>query len=100
MREGDDRNVPILAVTAHAMKGDREKCLDAGMDDYLAKPFQTEQLATLLARWLSDRPARGATPRDTVGPDPPTDDEGTGAPTADPLRREPATAVAAGDDEV
>lgn len=45
------RHVPIIAVTANAMKGDREQCLAAGMDDYLAKPIQLETLRAVLHRW-------------------------------------------------
>ena len=49
---GSPARVPIVAMTAHAMKGDREQCLAAGMDDYLPKPFRPAQLVDCLGQWL------------------------------------------------
>jgi len=56
------RRVPIIALTAHSMRGDRQRCVDAGMDDYLAKPFTRAELRRVLERWLAGGASRTAAP--------------------------------------
>jgi CheY-like chemotaxis protein len=48
------RPVRMIAMTAHAMQGHREACLDAGMDDYIAKPIDPQALATMVRKWLDE----------------------------------------------
>jgi CheY-like chemotaxis protein/HPt (histidine-containing phosphotransfer) domain-containing protein len=60
--EAKSRHLPIIAMTANAMQGDRDRCLAAGMDDYLAKPIDITLLAEMLAQWLPSEAASPAPP--------------------------------------
>src|ERR1035438_4860350 len=75
IRRSPRPHVPIVAVTAHAMVGDRQRCIREGMDDYLSKPVMLDALADVLATWLP-----GFTPRNIL-------------PTAEPAVAQPAGAT-------
>ena len=75
--KGKARHTPIIAVTASAMKSDQERCLAAGMDDYLAKPLRLEALAGVLARWAPGG-SDAAGPGDQLNPPPADPSESAG----------------------
>lgn len=58
---GTNKHHVIIAMTAHALKGDKEKCIQSGMDDYLTKPVDVQALDTMLARWVLDKKPAAAT---------------------------------------
>jgi PAS domain S-box-containing protein len=88
--EGPNQRCPVIAVTAHAMDGDRQRCLDAGMDDYVTKPMRHADVADTLSRWI---PAK-TDPSSTV--DPGEEEPAPAAQTPDRGRRqERSIAVAA-----
>ena len=64
--------LPIVAMTANAMAGDRQKCLDAGMDDYLSKPVDRRLLESCIALWLQRSPRRAGQPRAALNVPAPT----------------------------
>ena len=86
-------HVPVIAMTAHAMGGDEARCLAAGMDDYVTKPFQPEQLHTVLRLLRPGRGTQGAAPAVT----PPTAATAAAAPKAATDERVRAALLAAGD---
>jgi CheY-like chemotaxis protein/HPt (histidine-containing phosphotransfer) domain-containing protein len=71
--EGEGRHTPVIAMTASAMKGDRERYLEAGMDDYVSKPVTPESLEAVLKHWV--RPPRVATPAASTLEPPPSSAE-------------------------
>ncbi len=78
-----DPRIPIIAMTAHALKGDRERCLKAGMDDYIPKPITPRNLAEMLERWLT-RDEKGDKPDRDGGPPLSVPSDMPGPPVFDP----------------
>ena len=92
MRKERTSSIPIIAMTAHAMSGDREKSIAAGMNDHITKPIDPEQLFGTLVRWIGRkgerRPAEAAFAAATVrGPEPTLPDELPGFDLAEGLQR-------------
>ena len=63
----NERRIPIIAMTADAMKGDREKCIEAGMDDYIAKPIKREVVFEVISKWVLEKSAQNHEGEDDKG---------------------------------
>ncbi|MDP3184406.1 MAG: response regulator [Anaerolineales bacterium] len=70
--EGGEKHIPIIAMTAHVLKGDRERCLEAGMDDYVSKPLESQAFLAALDRWALPHAEGAPRPADKMEtqPDP------------------------------
>jgi CheY-like chemotaxis protein len=67
-REGGDRRTPIIALTAYALDGNRERCIESGMDDYISKPVHRDLLLETLRRWLPPSGGVSRASRTGAGP--------------------------------
>jgi CheY-like chemotaxis protein/HPt (histidine-containing phosphotransfer) domain-containing protein len=76
---GDAQRIPIIAVTANAVEGDRESCLEAGMDDYLSKPFRQDGLRAMLEKWSGRAPAPADPPAAENAAPPPRESDAGGS---------------------
>ena len=87
-----NHQIPIIAMTAYAFRGDRERCLDAGMDDHLTKPIELATLVATLEKWLNPANQRGPAKEDAVKEHPPGGSQDPDSPATYPeeLIHEPA----------
>ncbi len=95
-RERDGERVAIAAMTAHALPDDRQRCLDAGMDEYLSKPVQLGELVRVVAKFLAEETIVEPTPEDVVSP---TALEAAGHPVLDPAILSQLEVLVEGDPE-
>jgi len=86
--------LPIIAMTAHAMKGDRDRCLEAGMNDYVSKPIEPRQFLSVLAKWVKPRSSADGLPKRPASEAVPSaaDGEPTAPARSDEPRRAPSVA--------
>jgi HPt (histidine-containing phosphotransfer) domain-containing protein len=106
-RETAGQHIPIIAMTAAAMEGDRELCIEAGMDDYITKPVRADAIEEALGRWLvddrpadtHDEPAHADDAHDVHG-DRDDDVHDDGAPVLDPSRISTLRDLDSGDGEL